>query len=96
MPTKMNRATVRKLVRVGGKSQGKESDGLFQSGYGLLRNERDQVVYFVDSAVENKMFSKLEVGDVVYYIAEEGPFLRAAEVRFTQEPLTDLSLAATS
>ena len=52
-------------------------------GYGLVRGEDGQEVFFIDSAVQANSFADLRVGQRVTFQIEDGPLMRAEYVRIS-------------
>lgn len=76
----VRRGTIHKVVRVPSFHEDTGSYSSDSEGYGIVRDEQGNDVYFVDSAVRNGCFSELEKGMSVSYILEDSPLVRAAEV----------------
>ena len=49
-------------------------------GYGILRPEMGQDVFFAGADVANGRFESLDIGDEVSFLMEPGPLSRAARV----------------
>lgn len=79
-----HRGTITKVVRValdcGTTDRHRDSDSK-REGYGLLRGQDGQEVFFVDTDVEDGLFSELRIGETVSYHVEPGPIVRAVIVR---------------
>ena len=75
---------ITKLVQIGHaiSNCGDETDHNGErSGYGLVRDEDGEEVFFVDSVVIKGRFQELEIGQSVFFELESGPFLRAKSLR---------------
>ncbi len=70
--------TITKLVRVAAPDAGGQPAA--SEGYGIIRGENGQDVYFVNSSVNGCRFDELVSGQAVEYTVEEGPLGRAAVV----------------
>jgi cold shock CspA family protein len=58
-----------------------DSRGLYDChGYGIIQGDDGRDVFFVDSAVQNTSFSKIESGQHAEYVLEAGPLGRAVKV----------------
>lgn len=75
---------VTKVVRVPLSVDGPSSNPAKCEGYGLLRDEDGQEIYFTHLAVEGCPFTDVQSGQRVEYRLENGPLKRASRVR----PLT--------
>ena len=73
---------IKKIVRVPSIPASDDSESLARGlqGYGILRDQGGQDVFFVDSAVCDVDFADLQTGTRVTYVMELGPLGRAAQV----------------
>lgn len=85
MNRKVNRkGKITKLIRIGpttpahGDEAQRDEE---QYGYGIVRDEHGEEVFFVDSVVIKGRFPELELGQSVVFELESGPLLRAASLR---------------
>lgn len=75
----MSTGTIKKLVKV--EVAGNARAACETEGYGIIRSDEGQEIFFVNSVVEGARFEELRQGQRVTYTIEEGPLGRAAVVK---------------
>jgi len=67
-------------VRFAARKGGNESNLDRCDGYGILQGDDGREVFFVDTALEDALFTDVQVGHHAWYVMETGPLARAAKV----------------
>lgn len=83
---------VAKIVRLTPSTSGMEQEGQVLEGYGIIRAPGGREVFFVAASLSEIAFAQLQTGMPVRFTLEPGPFAKALEVWFDDEPISERSL----